>query len=150
MTTFADFAALRAAIGTEVGVSEWIEIDQYRIDRFAEATGDRQWIHVDPIRAAAGPFGRTIAHGFLTLALLAPISQQLMAVSSARMAINYGLDKVRFPAPAPVGSRMRGTLVLVSVTDIEGGVQVARDITLVADGVAKPVCVARHLVRYLS
>lgn len=149
MTVFADFTALRAAVGSEIGVSDWIEIGQDRIDGFAAATGDHQWVHVDPDRAAAGPFGGTIAHGFLTLALLAPISQQLMSVTSARMAINYGLDKVRFPAPVPVGSRVRGTVVLAEVTEVTGGVQAARDITLVADGVAKPVCVARHLVRYL-
>ncbi|GGN97340.1 MaoC family dehydratase [Nocardia rhizosphaerihabitans] len=150
MTDFPDFTALRAAVGTEIGVSNWIEIDQSRIDRFAESTGDAQWIHVDPVRAAIGPYGRTIAHGFLTLALLAPIAQQVMTVRSARMAINYGLDKVRFPTPVSVGSRVRGTLILADVTDILGGVQAMRDITITAEGSTKPACVARHLVRYLN
>ncbi|MEV0358284.1 MaoC family dehydratase [Nocardia sp. NPDC050697] len=150
MIEFPDFDALRAAVGTELGSSDWIEIDQARIDRFAEATGDHQWIHVDAERAAAGPYGRTIAHGFLTLALLAPISQQVMGVRSARMAINYGLDRVRFISPVTVGSRVRGTVALTAVTEVAGGVQAARTVTISAEGAEKPACVAQHLVRYLS
>lgn len=150
MTDFSDFDALRAAVGTELGTGDWFEIDQSRIDGFAEATDDRQWIHVDAERAARGPYGATIAHGFLTLALLAPITQQLMSVGSARMAINYGLDKVRFISPVLVGSRVRGTVTLNSVTDVPGGVQAERTVTITAEGAEKPACVAVHLVRYLS
>ncbi|WP_216909371.1 MaoC family dehydratase [Nocardia noduli] len=150
MTDFSDFDALRAAVGTEIGTGDWFEIDQSRIDGFAEATDDRQWIHVDAERAARGPYGATIAHGFLTLALLAPITQQLMSVGSARMAINYGLDKVRFISPVLVGSRVRGTVTLNSVTDVPGGVQAERTVTITAEGAEKPACVAVHLVRYLS
>ncbi|MGW4368530.1 MaoC family dehydratase [Nocardia takedensis] len=147
---FADFDALRAAVGVELGASEWIEIDQARIDLFARATGDHQWIHVDPVLAADGPYGRTIAHGFLTLALLAPIAQQLMTVRAARSAINYGLDRVRFPSPVPVGSRVRGTLALSAVDEVPGGVQVRRTVTIAAEGADRPACVADHLVRYLA
>ncbi|MGN2639897.1 MaoC family dehydratase [Nocardia takedensis] len=147
---FADFDALRAAVGAELGASEWIEIDQARIDLFARATGDHQWIHVDPVRAADGPYGRTIAHGFLTLALLAPIAQQLMTVRAARSAINYGLDRVRFPSPVPVGSRVRGTIALSAVDEVPGGVQVRRTVTIAAEGADRPACVAEHLVRYLA
>lgn len=150
MTEFGDFDALRAAVGTVLGPGEWIEIDQQRIDLFAEATGDHQWIHVDPGRAADGPYGGTIAHGFLTLALLAPISQQLMTVGSARIAINYGLNKVRFVSPVRVGSRVRGTVTLTAVTDVPGGVQAERTVTITAEGADKPACVAEHVVRYLA
>lgn len=150
MTThFADFDALRAAVGTLLGTSDWITVDQPMIDRFAEATGDHQWIHVDPERAAAGPFGATIAHGFLTLALVAPISQQLTSVAGARMAVNYGLDRVRFISPVRVGSRVRGTVELTAVTDIPDGVQATRTITITAADASRPACVAEHLVRYL-
>ncbi|WP_039801802.1 MaoC family dehydratase [Nocardia araoensis] len=150
MTEFRDFDALRAAVGTVLGPGEWLEIDQRRIDLFAEATGDHQWIHVDAARAADGPYGATIAHGFLTLGLLAPISQQLMSVPAARMAINYGLNKVRFISPVRVGSRVRGTVALTAVTDVPGGVQVERTVTITAEGADKPACVAEHVVRYLA
>src|SRR6187401_2290100 len=150
MTDFTDFDALRAAVGTEVGTSDWITIDQERIDRFAAATGDHQWIHVDAERAADGPYGTTIAHGFLTLSLLATITQQVMSVPGARMAINYGLGKVRFISPVTVGSRVRGTVTLDTVTDVSGGVQAERTVTITAEGADKPACVAVSLVRYLS
>ena len=149
MTDFNSFDELRAAVGTEVGTSDWITIGQERIDRFAEATGDHQWIHVDAERAADGPYGATIAHGFLTLSLLAPITQQVMVVN-ARMAINYGLGKVRFISPVTVGSRVRGVVTLDSVTDVTGGVQAERTVTITAEGADKPACVAVSLVRYLS
>ncbi|MGW0246137.1 MaoC family dehydratase [Nocardia goodfellowii] len=149
MTDFSDFEALRGAVGTVIGVSDWITVDQDTIDQFAAATGDHQWIHTDPDRASQGPYGKTIAHGFLTLALLAPISQQVMSVSCARMAINYGLDKVRFLAPVPAGSRLRGTVELTSVSFIQDGVQATRTVTIMIENVAKPACVAEHLVRYL-
>ncbi|WP_327116871.1 MaoC family dehydratase [Nocardia sp. NBC_01730] len=150
MTTFPDFDALRAAVGTEIGVSEWITVDQHKIDLFAAATGDHQWIHVDSGRAADGPYGRTIAHGFLTLALLAPISQQVMTVDNARMAINYGLNKVRFISPVLVDSRVHGKVDLTAVHDITDGVEVKRTITIAAEGARRPACVAEHLVRYLT
>ncbi|MFC4376168.1 MaoC family dehydratase [Nocardia halotolerans] len=148
-TVFADFAALRAAVGTQLGTSDWITVDQNMIDLFAAATGDHQWIHTDPDRAAGGPYGTTIAHGFLTLSLLAPISQQVMSVASARMAINYGLDKVRFISPVLSGSRVNGTVELTAVTDVSDGVQATRTITITAAGAPRPACVAEHLVRYL-
>lgn len=150
MTDFPDVDALRAAVGTEIGTSEWITVDQNMIDLFAAATGDHQWIHIDPERAAQGPFGSTIAHGFLTLALVAPISQQVMSVGGTRMAINYGLNKVRFVNPVPVDSRVRGTVELTAVTDIPDGVQAKRTITITAEGAPRPACVAEHLVRYLT
>ncbi|MET9491594.1 MaoC family dehydratase [Nocardia sp. NPDC006630] len=149
MIDFTSFDELRAAVGTEIGVSDWILIDQERIDRFAEATGDHQWIHVDPERAAAGPYGRTIAHGFLTLSLVVPMSAQVMQASFVRMAINYGLNKVRFITPVPVGSRIRGRFTLNSITDIPGGVQGERTVTIELEGEPKPACVAESIARYL-
>ncbi|WP_405135817.1 MaoC family dehydratase [Nocardia sp. NBC_01388] len=149
MIDFTSFDELRAAVGTEIGVSDWILIDQERIDRFADATGDHQWIHVDPERAAAGPYGRTIAHGFLTLSLVVPMSAQVMQASFVRMAINYGLNKVRFITPVPVGSRIRGRFTLNSITDIPGGVQGERTVTIEIEGEPKPACVAESIARYL-
>jgi acyl dehydratase len=134
--------------GLELGPSEWQEIRQERIDAFADATGDHQWIHVDPERAAAGPFGGTIAHGFLTLSLLPQATFELMHVEDARTAINYGLNKVRFPAPVPVGSRIRTTFRLVDVSEVEGGVQVVTAATVEREGSEKPVCVAETVSRY--
>ncbi|MFF2084273.1 MaoC family dehydratase [Nocardia sp. NPDC058176] len=148
-TDFTDFEALRAAVGTELGPSDWITIDQDRIDRFAEATGDHQWIHVDPARAADGPYGTTIAHGFLTLSLMVPITQQVMTVRAASAAINYGLDKVRFLTPVPVDSRIRGHVTLTEVTDVAGGVQAHRRVTIELEGAARPACVADAIARYL-
>ncbi|MVU82201.1 dehydratase [Nocardia sp. ET3-3] len=149
MIDFSDFDQLRAAVGTEVGVSDWITVDQKRIDTFADATGDHQWIHVDAARAAAGPYGRTIAHGFLTLSLTVPMTAEVMNVS-ASMAINYGLNKVRFINPVLVDSRIRGRFTLDSVTDIPGGVQVVRTVTVEIEGVEKPACVAESITRYLA
>ena len=134
--------------GLELGPSEWQEIRQERIDAFADATGDHQWIHVDPERAAAGPFGGTIAHGFLTLSMLPQATFELMHVEDAHTAINYGLNKVRFPAPVPVGSRIRTTFRLVDVSEIEGGVQVVTAATVEREGSEKPVCVAETVTRY--
>ena len=134
--------------GLELGPSEWQEVRQERIDAFADATGDHQWIHVDPERAAAGPFGGTIAHGFLTLSMLPQATFELMHVEDARTAINYGLNKVRFPAPVPVGSRIRTTFRLVDVSEIEGGVQVVTAATVEREGSEKPVCVAETVSRY--
>ncbi|MEC3920123.1 MaoC family dehydratase [Nocardia sp. CDC160] len=150
MIDFGDFEQLRKAVGTEIGVSEWITVDQRRIDTFADATDDHQWIHVDAERAAAGPYGRTIAHGFLTLSLTVPMTAQVMTVSSASMAINYGLNKVRFINPVRVDSRIRGRFTLDSVTDIPGGVQVVRTVTVEIEGQDKPACVAESITRYLA
>ncbi|MFF0635865.1 MaoC family dehydratase [Nocardia sp. NPDC004151] len=150
MIDFSDFDALRAAAGTELGVSDWMTVDQRRIDTFADATDDHQWIHVDAARAAAGPYGRTIAHGFLTLSLVVPMTARIMTVSAATMAINYGLNKVRFINPVLVDSRIRGRLTLDSVTDIPGGVQAVRTMTVEIEGADKPACVAESIARYLA
>ncbi|MEU5421154.1 MaoC family dehydratase [Streptomyces sp. NPDC001407] len=145
---FSSSDELRAAVGEELGPSDWLEVDQKRIDLFATATGDHQWIHVDPERAAAGPFGTTIAHGYLTLSLLPSLMPLLMRVSPVRMGINYGLNKVRFPAPVPVGSRLRARAVITDVTDVEGGVQLTTAVTVEREGGGKPVCVAESVSRF--
>ena len=135
-------------IGTEIGVSDWMEITQDRVNSFADATDDYQWIHVDQEKAKAGPFGGTIAHGFLTLSLTVTLtSQVVLDVGSPRMSINYGLEKVRFPAPVPVGSRIRARVGLVSVTDVDGGIQVNRKVTIEVEGTEKPAMVAETVSR---
>jgi acyl dehydratase len=146
-------AALGAAVGEHLGHSAWQEIDQARVDAFADATGDHQWIHVDPERARSGPFGTTIAHGFLTLSLLPMLVAQVYRVDGVRMAINYGLNKVRFPAPLPVGSRVRAGLLLQSIDSVpapDGGpdaLQLINVVTVEADGSPKPCCVAETVTR---
>ncbi|MEU7020894.1 MaoC family dehydratase [Streptomyces sp. NPDC046203] len=145
---FTSAEELRAAVGEQLGHSDWLEIEQDRIDRFADATGDHQWIHVDPERAAAGPFGRTIAHGYLTLSLLPALVPQVMRVEGMKMGLNYGTEKVRFPAPVPVGSRLRATAVLTEVREAGGGVQVTAKVTVEREGGDKPVCVAESVSRY--
>lgn len=140
---------LTTAVGEELGVSDWLEVDQKRIDLFADATGDHQWIHVDPERAAGGPFGSTIAHGFLTLSLLPALVPQTLRVDGARMGVNYGVNKVRFPAPVPVGSRVRARAQLSDVQPLgEEAVQIAVTVTVEREGGEKPVCVAETLSRY--
>jgi acyl dehydratase len=135
-------------VGDEFGPTEWLEIDQQRIDRFAEATDDPQWIHVDPARAAEGPFGTTIAHGFLTLSLLVPFWAEVAPDESEyRMGINYGVNKVRFPSPVPVGSRLRARFTVVAVEEIEGGVQIALAAVAEREGQEKPVCAAELVLR---
>ncbi|MDT0437542.1 MULTISPECIES: MaoC family dehydratase [Streptomyces] len=146
--TFASADELRAAVGEQLGYTDWVEVDQKRIDLFAEATGDHQWIHVDPEKAAAGPFGTTIAHGYLTLSLLPLFGPQLLAVEGVRMGVNYGTNKVRFPAPVPVGSRLRATARINGVEDVTGGVQVTVGFTVEREGGEKPVCVAESVSRY--
>ncbi|GAA4926146.1 MaoC family dehydratase [Streptomyces coeruleoprunus] len=147
--TFTSADELRAAVGGQLGYSDWLEVDQKRIDLFAEATGDHQWIHVDPERAAAGPFGATIAHGYLTLSLLPVFVPQVLRVEGVRMGLNYGTNKVRFPAPVPVGSRLRATAVLTEVAEVGGGgVQVTATVTVEREGGDKPVCVAESVSRY--
>jgi acyl dehydratase len=144
-----DAAPLQHLVDTEIGVSDWLEITQERVDAFAEATDDHQWIHIDPAKAAGGPFGGTIAHGFLTLSLTVTLSSQVeLDVGSPRMAINYGLEKVRFPAPVPVGSRIRARVGLVSVSDVEGGIQVNRQVVIEVEGGEKPAMVAETVSRY--
>uniref|UniRef100_A0AAU2JLD8 MaoC family dehydratase n=1 Tax=Streptomyces sp. NBC_00049 TaxID=2903617 RepID=A0AAU2JLD8_9ACTN len=145
---FTSAEELHAGIGEPLGPSGWLEVDQKRIDLFADATGDHQWIHVDPVRAADGPFGSTIAHGYLTLSLLPSLVPQIMRVEGMKMGINYGLDKVRFPAPVPVGSRLRATALITEVTEAGGGVQVAATVTVEREGGDKPVCVAQSVSRY--
>src|SRR4051794_128349 len=139
---------LKAAVGEQLGHSDWLEVDQKRIDLFAEATGDHQWIHVDPEKAAAGPFGTTIAHGYLTLSLLPALVPQVMRVEGMKMGVNYGSNKVRFPAPVPVGSRVRATAVVKEVTEAGGGVQVTAAVTVEREGGDKPVCVAESVSRF--
>ena len=136
--------------GTDLGDSTWLEITQDRVNTFADATDDHQWIHVDAERAASGPFGGTIAHGYLTLSLLIPMMSELLQVDGAAMAVNYGLNKVRFPSPVPVGARIRAHGVIAEVTDVEGGVQVTIDFTVEIDGVAKPACAAQGVYRYYA
>ena len=147
MRTFEKLADLAPLIGQEVGLSEWVTIDQQRIQRFADATDDQQWIHTDPERASAGPFGAPIAHGFLTLSLLPKFFAEGYKVAETRMGLNYGLNKVRFPAPVPVGSRLRGRFKLLSYEAIEGGAQLCVEVTVEREGSSKPVCVAESLTR---
>ncbi|KUH36031.1 MULTISPECIES: MaoC family dehydratase [Streptomyces] len=139
---------LRAAAGEQLGHSDWLEVDQKRIDLFADATEDHQWIHVDRERAAAGPFGTTIAHGYLTLSLLPVLVPQVMRVEGVRMGVNYGTNKVRFPAPVPAGSRVRATASVKDVEDVGGGVQVTAVVTVEREGGDKPVCVAESVSRF--
>jgi acyl dehydratase len=136
--------------GLELGPSEWRTIDQSRIDAFAGATDDPQWIHTDPERAAAGPFGTTIAHGYLTLALLVPFSSELLAVEDAALTVNYGLNRVRFPAPVPSGSRIRARFRVDAVAAVAGGTQVTLAATVEREGADKPVCVAELVFLYLT
>ncbi|RZF04833.1 MaoC family dehydratase [Streptomyces albidoflavus] len=145
---FASVDELRAAVGEQLGHTDWLEIEQKRIDQFAEATGDHQWIHVDPEQAKEGPFGTTIAHGYLTLSLLPVFGPQLISVEGVRMGVNYGVNKVRFPAPVPVGSRLRATAQVTEVSEVTGGIQVTTVFTVEREGGDKPVCVAEAVVRY--
>jgi acyl dehydratase len=139
---------LEALVGHHVGTSDWLEITQERVDEFAEATGDHQWIHVDPERARAGPFGGPIAHGYLTLSLVSYFLPRVWRVEGFAMGVNYGLERLRFPAPVPVGSQVRLGADLVEVAAVTGGVQVAVDLTVEVEGGAKPALVARGLFRY--
>jgi acyl dehydratase len=139
---------LKALTGRDLGHSSWIEITQERVDTFAEATGDHQWIHVDAERARTGPFGTTIAHGYLTLSLVIPLFGELLTIDGIRMGINYGLEKVRFPSPVRVGSKIRLAARVADVQDVPGnGVQMTLDFTVEIDGEGKPACVARAVYR---
>jgi acyl dehydratase len=139
---------VRAAVGQHLGYSDWLEITQDRIDQFAAATGDYQWIHVDPQRAADGPFGATIAHGYLTMALSNFFLPQIVEVTGVSMGVNYGVDKVRFPCPVRVGSKVRAGAELVAVDEVSGGVQTTMLITVEIEGSDKPACVIEALSRW--
>ena len=151
VTHIESITQLRDLIGRDVAVSDWLEVSQERINQFAEATEDRQWIHVDPERAAReSPFKVTIAHGFLTLSLLSELGKRAMSVGGVRMGINYGLNRVRFVSPVPAGSRIRGRFTLATAEEIKGGVQAIWSVTVEREGSEKPCCVAEWLVRYYA
>lgn len=148
MNSYENVDALRSLVGEVVGSSDWVTVDQQRIDTFAEATGDQQWIHVDPQRAAKGPFGKTIAHGFLTLSLLPTFMTAAFEVRNVKMGVNYGLNKVRFVQPVPVDSRLRAHFKVQSWEPLEGnGAQVTYEMTVEIENVAKPACVAECILR---
>ncbi|TGB08556.1 MaoC family dehydratase [Streptomyces sp. MZ04] len=147
-TTVNGIDELKKLAGSDLGASSWTEITQERINTFADATGDHQWIHTDPERAAQGPFGAPIAHGYLTLSLFIPLFTELLDVQGVTTKVNYGLDKVRFPAPVPAGSRIRLVARLASVDEVSGGVQIAVDGTVEIEGGTKPACVLRSLSRF--
>lgn len=149
MTTKIDgIDGLKARVGDHLGYSEWHEVTQEQVNLFADATGDHQWIHIDVERAKAGPFGAPIAHGYLTLSLTPTLLEEVLHVSGVSMAINYGLNKLRFPSPVPVGSKVRAGVVLAEVEDVSGGAQVNLTVTYEIEGGTKPVCVAEVLFRY--
>jgi acyl dehydratase len=147
MRSFATIAELEPLVGQEVAVSDWIEVTQERIQLFADATGDHQWIHLDRERAAQGPFGTTIAHGFFTLSLLPEMGASAMEVRDTRMGVNYGLNRVRFPAPVPSGSRLRGHFKLLKLEPLEGGAQLTFEVRMEREGSDKPVCIAESVAR---
>jgi acyl dehydratase len=149
-TVFASPSELAAAVGRHLGYSDWLTIDQDRIDLFADATGDHQWIHVDPERAKSGPFGATIAHGYLTMSLVNLFLPQIVEVRGIKMGVNYGADRLRFPAPVPVGSRIRGGGELVKVEEVGGGaVQATVRITVEIEGGQRPACVVDTISRFI-
>jgi acyl dehydratase len=144
---FPHLAEMQALVGEHLATSPWITVDQQRINLFAEATGDHQWIHVDVERAKAGPYGAPIAHGFLTLSLLPELNASAMVIDDVKMSINYGLNKVRFTGPVPAGSRVRAQIKLKAYDVIEGGAQMTTEVTIEREGAAKPVCVAEAVSR---
>ncbi len=149
MSTTTTIAELPSLKGQELGTSDWVEITQERVNQFAEATGDHQWIHVDVERAKAeSPFGGPIAHGYLTLSLIIPMYSEVLVVSDAKMGVNYGLNKVRFPSPVPVGSKVRLTATLKSVEEVAGGLQLTLSAVIEREGGDKPVCIAEPVYRY--
>ncbi len=147
MLTITGLEELRTKIGEELGVSEWHEVTQESVDAFADVTGDHQWIHTDPEKATQTPFGGTIAHGYYTLSLHPMFAQQLLRFEGFSFAVNYGLDRVRFPAPLPVGNRVRMRISLLDVEDVLGGAQIKMKLTFEGEGALKPVCVAESLTR---
>ncbi len=150
MKTLSGIEAIKEAAGQEWGTSDWHQVTQEQVDKFADATGDHQWIHVDVERARSGPFGTTIAHGFLTLSLIPMLSSQVVRVDGIEMAINYGLNRVRFPSPVPVGSRVRARVRNASVEEVPGGVQVVNQVTIEVEGKDKPSCVAETVTRFYA
>lgn len=148
MRIYPDLAALGEAEGEVLGPTDWVEVDQARIDAFADVTGDHQWIHVDPVRAADGPFGATIAHGYLTLSLLAELTQHLLRVDGASLALNYGLERVRFLAPVRAGSRIRGKAEVASVTPTDGGVRLVLDLAVELEGADRPALAASSIALF--
>jgi acyl dehydratase len=148
MLEIASLAQLKEMIGSEVAVSDWLSVTQQQVDQFAEATGDRQWIHVDVERSKRElPYGGTVAHGFLTLSLLPRFFSESIRMSDVGMMLNYGLNRVRFPAPLPVGSSVRGRLKLLNVVDVPGGAEMTWEVTIEREGQVKPVCVAESVIR---
>jgi acyl dehydratase len=147
MIRIANLSSLKQRVGEELAVGDWVTVDQPMIDKFAEATGDHQWIHIDAERAKKGPFGTTIAHGFLTLSLLPKLAESAIKIEDVRMGVNYGLNRVRFPAPVPSGSRIRARMKLLSFEPIDGGAQLVMEVTMEREGGDKPVCVAETVSR---
>ena len=150
MTTTVDYADVAGLAGTDLGFTEWLEVTQDRVNLFADATDDHQWIHVDPERAASGPFGAPIAHGFLSLSLTVKFWSELFDATGVTTRVNYGLDKVRFVSPVKVGARVRGGAVIAEVTEVRGGYQFAVDQTIEIEGADKPAVVARGLYRFYA
>ena len=144
-TVFDNTGDLQAAVGQELGFSDWVEITQERVNTFADATGDHQWIHVDPERAKSGPFGTTIAHGYLTVSLLPLIAGKIFTVEGPKLVLNYGMNKLRFPNPVKVGARIRSNAVITSVEETPKGVNMVVTNTVEIEGEAKPACVAENL-----
>ena len=147
MKTYPRLADLQALVGQPLGTSDWITVDQPRVDAFADATLDHQWIHVDPERAAQGPFGTTIAHGFLTLSLLPAFFASAFDIGDVRMGVNYGLNRVRFTAPVPVGSRLRASFRLLAYEPLDGGAQLVTEVTVEREGAERPACVTEAVTR---
>lgn len=148
MRVFSGAEEILAAVGEEIGVSAWLEITQERVNLFAEATGDHQWIHTDPEAAAEGPFGTTIAHGYLTLSLMVPFMLEVYRIENRKHAVNYGLNKVRFTSPVPVGSRLRGRLTLANAEEVKGGgLQLTWAMTIEREGEERPACIAENITR---
>ena len=147
MKHYDTLASLQALVGQDIGTSDWVTVDQARIDQFAQATGDHQWIHTDPVRAAAGPFGTTVAHGFLTLSLVPMLFDSGFAIADVKMGVNYGLNRVRFTAPVPAGGRVRGQFKLLNYEPLQGGAQLTVQVTIELEGSAKPACVAETVSR---
>ena len=150
MRVFTTFEEVTAAVGEELGTSDWLEIDQKRVDAFADSTGDHQWIHVDVERAKDGPFGGTIAHGYLTLSLIPQFTTQIFGLETPGAKLNYGVDKVRFPSPVKVGARVRATATITDITDVPAGKQMNTKYVLEIENEDKPACVAETVVLLLS
>ena len=148
MKVFESLQELSESVGQHVGYGEWHTVTQEQINAFADATGDHQWIHINPELAAKGPFGTTVAHGYLTLSLIPMLAGQIMRTNGVKMGVNYGLNKVRFPAPVPVGSKVRAGITLLSVEPMDGCAQIVSEVTIERDGGDKPCCVAQTVSRY--